>query len=95
MTTEQMDWLDDHDPEWQAKLRKERNYPRRKRVSPDPLARNKAVTAHLVLAKLNAELNHFRRTDGTCAFVPPCSACGVITEADKALAILDQEAGRV
>ena len=31
MTTEQMDWLDDHDPEWQAKLRKERNYPRRKR----------------------------------------------------------------
>jgi hypothetical protein len=31
MTTEQMDWLDDHDPEWQFKLRKERNYPRRKR----------------------------------------------------------------
>jgi hypothetical protein len=31
MTTEQMDWLDDHDPEWQSKLRKERNYPRRKR----------------------------------------------------------------
>jgi hypothetical protein len=31
MTTEQMDWLDDHDPEWQAKSRKERNYPRRKR----------------------------------------------------------------
>ena len=34
MTTEQMDWLDDHDPEWQAKLRKERNYPRRKRDTP-------------------------------------------------------------
>ena len=31
MTDEQMDWLDDHDPDWQAKLRKERNYPRRKR----------------------------------------------------------------
>ena len=31
MTTEQMDRLDDHDPDWQAKLRKERNYPRRKR----------------------------------------------------------------
>lgn len=33
MTTEQQDWLDDHDPGWQAKLRKERNYPRRKRDS--------------------------------------------------------------
>ena len=31
MTTEQMDWLDDHDPNWLAKLRKERNTPRRKR----------------------------------------------------------------
>ena len=34
MTTEQMDWLDDNDPEWQAMLRKERNYPRRKSGAP-------------------------------------------------------------
>ena len=27
MTTEQMDWLDDHDPKWQAKLRGRRGYP--------------------------------------------------------------------
>ena len=26
MTTEQMDWLDDHNPEWQARLRREREY---------------------------------------------------------------------
>ena len=24
MTTEQMDWLDDHNPKWQARLRRER-----------------------------------------------------------------------
>ena len=24
MTTEQMDWIDDHNPEWQARLRRER-----------------------------------------------------------------------
>ena len=27
MTTEQMDWLDDHSPKWQAKLRGRRGYP--------------------------------------------------------------------
>ena len=38
MTTEQMDWIDDHNPEWQAKLRRERESrgrgPRRFRVRP-------------------------------------------------------------
>lgn len=30
MTTEQMDWLDDHNPEWQARLRRERKQSKHK-----------------------------------------------------------------
>lgn len=60
----------------------------------DPLARNRAVRDELILVKVKAELNHFRRTDGTCAFPPPCSYCDVITEVDKDIAFLDEAAAR-
>lgn len=59
-----------------------------------PFARNKALRAELVKLKAAAEMNHFRRSDGTCAYVPPCPSCGVITEADKTIAFLDEERNR-
>lgn len=60
----------------------------------DPLAKNKAVRGELTQVKAKAELNHFRREDGTCVFLPPCSSCDVIAEADKAITFLDEEAAR-
>lgn len=55
----------------------------------NPFARLEAHRQELLDLKVRAELTHFRRLDGTCAFVE-CSACAVIEQIDIALADLER-----